>query len=332
MNIIQSIKKSIKKYPLLYRLLKRLLPYQRRVYIRTFPSRFLLRFLYVLKQFINPPKPSIDGTFAIHTVFILKENILFLEEWIDYHIQLGFNKFYLYDNSRCAVVGRWDIGNPYLIPGKINKYNYNYEEMLDLSDEQCNKIFQDLIEKYQCIDVIEWSPRDKDNKIYYGQELAHKHCLKRLKQDGIDWCANIDIDEFIVIKHFDNIKTYIDSLKNSITNLKLEHIRFDHRFNNMNKLVISITQYPTKLPYYPAYKNIYKVNKTIKMAVHVWLGIGSEKKPTLDEIWFNHYHIYQNHTTNASIDNIHPNIKKLVKQNAINYLLNDYKKTRFGKQ
>ena len=28
---------------------------------------------------------------AIHTVFILKENILFLEEWIYYHILLGFN-------------------------------------------------------------------------------------------------------------------------------------------------------------------------------------------------------------------------------------------------
>ena len=27
---------------------------------------------------------------AIHSVFISKENILFLEEWIDYHIQLGF--------------------------------------------------------------------------------------------------------------------------------------------------------------------------------------------------------------------------------------------------
>ena len=37
---------------------------------------------------------------AIHTVFILKENILFLEEWIKYHILLGFNKFYLYDNSK----------------------------------------------------------------------------------------------------------------------------------------------------------------------------------------------------------------------------------------
>jgi hypothetical protein len=37
---------------------------------------------------------------AIHSVFIVKENILFLEEWIDYHIQIGVDAFYLYDNSK----------------------------------------------------------------------------------------------------------------------------------------------------------------------------------------------------------------------------------------
>ena len=30
---------------------------------------------------------------------------LFLEEWIDYHVKLGFNTFYLYDNSKVVKSG-----------------------------------------------------------------------------------------------------------------------------------------------------------------------------------------------------------------------------------
>ena len=37
-----------------------------------------------------------NNIIAIHSVFIAKENILFLEEWIDYHLLIGFNRFYLY--------------------------------------------------------------------------------------------------------------------------------------------------------------------------------------------------------------------------------------------
>ena len=35
-----------------------------------------------------------EKKYAIHTVFIAKENILFLEQWIDYHMLLGFNLFF----------------------------------------------------------------------------------------------------------------------------------------------------------------------------------------------------------------------------------------------
>ena len=36
---------------------------------------------------------------GIHTVFIAKENILFLKEWILYHKYMGIEHFFLYDNS-----------------------------------------------------------------------------------------------------------------------------------------------------------------------------------------------------------------------------------------
>lgn len=46
-----------------------------------------------------------EKKYAIHTIFIAKENILFLEQWIDYHMILGFNLFYLYDNSKVEITG-----------------------------------------------------------------------------------------------------------------------------------------------------------------------------------------------------------------------------------
>ena len=36
---------------------------------------------------------------GIHTVFIARENILFLKEWVLYHKYMGIEHFFLYDNS-----------------------------------------------------------------------------------------------------------------------------------------------------------------------------------------------------------------------------------------
>jgi len=35
----------------------------------------------------------VDMKCAIVSVFIAKENILFLEDWIDYHVSIGFVNF-----------------------------------------------------------------------------------------------------------------------------------------------------------------------------------------------------------------------------------------------
>ena len=70
---------------------------------------------------------------AIHTVFILKENILFLEEWINYHILLGFNKFYLYDNSGSQS------GNGLGSNSKINRYQIKFPKLISLSKIQRQK-------------------------------------------------------------------------------------------------------------------------------------------------------------------------------------------------
>ena len=247
---------------------------------------------------------------AIHTVFILKENILFLEEWIYYHILLGFNKFYLYDNSKVTKSGGCHPKHKCFKPGKVSKYGVNYNQVVDMTDTQMNQYVQKLCEKYKCIEFIEWSPKGKEGNILHNQVEAHNDCLKKLKKDKIDWCANIDMDEYIVIKDFDNIGEYISSLPTEIKNIKLGQIRFDSRFNNLDKLVTDITDAEIKdLDRNHSNKNIYNVENTIKAAVHS-IQIKKdflEYRPSTKEIWFNHYKI--NINDYKHVNNINVNIK-----------------------
>ena len=248
---------------------------------------------------------------AIHTVFILKENILFLEEWIYYHILLGFNKFYLYDNSKVIKSGGCHPNHKCFKPGKVNKYGANYDKIVNMTDTQMNQYVQKLCEKYKCIEIIEWSPTDKEGNILHNQTEAHNHCLKILKRDTIDWCANIDMDEYIVINDFDNIEKYISSLPSKINNIRLGQLRFDSRFNNLDKLVTDITNAEIiDIQRNHSNKNIYKVENTIRMNVHaVWTNIyGSEYLPSTKDIWFNHYKLSHN-KFKSSNNNIHVNIK-----------------------
>ena len=264
---------------------------------------------------------------AIHTVFLLKENILFMEEWIDYHIALGFNRFYLYDNSKVeeSTFSKNSDRYGHLFElGKINKYNVNFDKLVNLSDEQMNNFIKKLCDKYKCIRIIEWSPRNKNNKITYSQVKAHNHCLKLLMKDNIKWCAYIDMDEYIVMKKHDNIEKYINSLPNKIANIRMPQIRFDSRFNNLDKYVIDINKAEVK-DYHNlwAYKNLFQVKFTRKLTVHDWTckdynKVKKQRKPNKDEICFNHYKL--NEPKYKIINNIHPNIKSKLTESKESYI------------
>lgn len=261
---------------------------------------------------------------AIHTVFILKENILFLEEWIDYHMTLGFNKFYLYDNSKVNRIVGWDLKHKdYLIPGKVNKYKTNYDQIVNLTDKQMNEYMKKICDKYKCIEIIEWSPKDRNGNILYGQVKAHNECLTKLKEDNIDWCANIDMDEYIVLKKHNNIDDYLSSLRFNVDNVSLNQIMFESRFNHLDKRVIDITncKLNTKLL---SNKNLYRVKRTKYLEVHHWISNCATKHkrreiyPNHDEICFYHYKLTDKQ--DSIIDNINPVIKNQIKANAESYI------------
>jgi hypothetical protein len=56
---------------------------------------------------------------SIHTIFLPRENLFFLKEWLFYHFNLGVEHIYLYDNT--GSMGRESS------TGTVNKYGINFQ-------------------------------------------------------------------------------------------------------------------------------------------------------------------------------------------------------------
>ena len=168
----------------------------------------------------------------IHTVFKLRENILFLEEWIDYHLSIGFNKFYLYDNSESIGVDGSTLD--------VNKYGYNFKQITQyLSQIDIEKRFSKLLEKYKKeIVYIKWEPKDLDGNIVYAQNESIIDYITNYSRKA-DWTAFIDMDEFIFSQKC--LKALLNECNNKgIGDIVLLQKKFDDRFNNLNKPVSHI--------------------------------------------------------------------------------------------
>lgn len=171
---------------------------------------------------------------AIQTVFLARENILFLKEWLVYHIEIGVDHFYLYDNT--GSVGRSGSNKD------VNKYGIPFAK---ITEGMSDKDIQDILKEIQQdlpgrITYIKWTPMDKRGKIVYGQMDAIRDYVQKYGSNS-DWTAFIDIDEFIFSPKGKKLKDYLDEYeKKGIEDLLLHQKKFDERFNNLDKFVIQI--------------------------------------------------------------------------------------------
>ena len=164
---------------------------------------FMLLFISINRKEMFQSNKNLTPKIAIQTVFILKENLPFLEEWIVYHKKIGVEKFYLYDNTGSKHREN-NIG--------INKRKINYDKTIILTNEEVNNEMNKLKKKYPEIVHVKWQPRDKNNNIIYGQMDAVKHYIKKYGNE-CDYTAFTDIDEFIYLKNNKSFKDFIKEKK-----------------------------------------------------------------------------------------------------------------------
>jgi len=225
---------------------------------------------------------------AIHSVFILPENFVFLEEWITYHMELGFSQFYLYDNY--GSIGRDG--------SSLNKTRAGIE-FLKLFNYDIYKEFDKLKHKYPQIHYIKWQPKDENGDITYKPGNAIAHYRDNYSKFS-DWSVFIDPDEFIVLDDT-NSTNLIDFLKKKehegYSKIVMQQKKFQDRFCKIQENIFDIDDIVININVDGwAYKCLYK-----NSALHpteddffmhdIKMNSGNTYVCDLKELRFNHYNV-----------------------------------------
>jgi hypothetical protein len=112
----------------------------------------------------------------IALVTMAKDEDFYLQEWIDYHLKLGFDDIYIYQNN-------WRFKNP-IINDRVHFMEWDVEST---SPEQHQQVW-------------EWN---RHSKCYsnFGKEFHNSY----------EWAAFFDVDCFLVLKETDDVKEFISN-------------------------------------------------------------------------------------------------------------------------
>jgi hypothetical protein len=227
---------------------------------------------------------SNDIKLAIHTIFLLKENIPFLREWIIYHLNLGVDKIYLYDNT--GSVGRRGSTKD------TNKYGVKFNELVSLNDDELDKEMNSIINDYpNKIVYVKWQPKDEKGNIVYGQMEGTYDYLDKYGKEN-DFTAFIDTDEFLFSKNNINLKEYI--IKNNKDKYVVYQKKFMDRFCYKNKNIIEIDDCIDIDTRQWGFKCIIRNDKMTREAPNThFLTISTKNIISCheDDIRFNHYNV-----------------------------------------
>ena len=241
----------------------------------------------IIIMLIRTPKPKCN--LYIHTVFILKENIPFLREWIIYHLNLGFTKIYLYDNT--GSIGRNGSTKT------INKYNFNFDEIITLTDTQIENELNDILRTYKKnIIYIKWQPKKDKGEITYSFGESIVDYIKRTPKNKFIYTAFIDIDEFIYSSRKVNLRNLItECYYNNITNIIIKQKKYTDRFCNNTKVVDIIDTIVNLDTSTWGCKQIINnqsinINQTVNMH-NIGILKGTTLNIDIDLLRFNHYNV-----------------------------------------
>ena len=128
---------------------------------------------------------------------IIKNENLYLREWVEHYINLGFDKIILYDNNEPNGEYPGLVIQDYIDNGYVDVINYRY------------------ILGYTNNFSFSLSP----------QISAYNDCLEKYKND-LDWIAFFDVDEFLELIKVKNIHQQFEDVDYSKFNCVVLFWRF----------------------------------------------------------------------------------------------------------
>jgi hypothetical protein len=136
---------------------------------------------------------------SIQTLFLPRESLPYMEEWLVYHTLLGFDEFRLYDNTGSAG----DISSPFRrkYGDEVTKYGIpNIPK--SVSDERISEAVKAICSKF-AVEIIPWpSP-------HFSQRVLLDSIKDHCSSDDSDYTAFIDMDEYICVGGGKKIKEFI---------------------------------------------------------------------------------------------------------------------------
>jgi hypothetical protein len=218
---------------------------------------------------------------SFHTVFVLNENIKWLEEFIIYYKNIGFDHFYLYHNE--GSIGR----NKSTMTS--NKYGFPIK---GISGEDDTVELQRILSKYgSYITYTLWQPKVKGN-IVYGYNESVYDCIKKYGSDN-EWIAFLDLDEFIYSVNNINIPDYLRSLDAKVSSVMIYQKKFLDRFLTDKKLITQEYRCINNLDTSKwAPKHIARCKDIISIIDMHSIRVKNQIiKPDMNMIRFNHYNL-----------------------------------------
>jgi len=208
---------------------------------------------------------------SISTLF--KYEIPFLKEWIDHHLSIGVEHFYLYENNYLADKNISDILDPYIKKGLIthilwpfpyNFYNYKVKKL--------------------------W-PNDSYS---YTQISQINHAIYKFGDES-EWILNCDVDEYFYSPRKQNILDVVNTLSQNgdIASIRISGIWFGGtreetarvRKDGVKKTFIYSEERPTA-----NFKCIFNTESVMVASVHNSLSqVKKEINVSFDLFRFNHY-------------------------------------------
>ena len=218
---------------------------------------------------------------SFHTVFTLNENIKWLEEFIIYYKNIGFEHFYLYHNEG---------SNGCCGSERQNKYGFPINTS---SNEEDKMLLSKILLKYkQCITYTLWQPI-QNNIIVYGQAKSIIDCITKYGNDN-EWIAFFDLDEFIYsVKNID-LHQYLKSLDRNISCVKLIQKKFIDRFLVNGHLITQDFRCINNLHIDTGWgaKNIVRCEDYVSVdIIHDFSVKYNTVIPDTDILRFNHYNL-----------------------------------------
>lgn len=221
---------------------------------------------------------------SLHTVFILNENIQWLEEYIEYYRKIGFDHFYLYHNE--GSIGDIHHG------GSSTHTKYNIPMSTTSSQTDLDKL-QVILDKYnEYITYVKWQPRNHNGEIVYGQIDALYDCIKRFGNQT-EWLAILDLDEYLFSPSNMDLRVYFKELDSNTSCIKVCQKKFkDRHLSTKSKILEEFECIDLFVGEWWGAKNIFRPYDLINASdIHAMSFKNTTHVIDQNILRFNHYNV-----------------------------------------